>query len=174
MYPNDYIQYLIHFHGDRDYFECHEILEEYWKQTEPRNKESIWVGLILLAVSAYHHRRGNFSGARRTLEKAEKIFEQNTKSLSAVGLESHQLFSLVTQRLEEIQASIPYRSFSLPISDPLLLKQCSDICEEQGIVWGNESDLSNNGLVHRHKLRDRSSVIEERNKAIATKKAANN
>ena len=35
MYPTEYIQFLIHFHGDYDYFECHEILEEYWK-TKPR------------------------------------------------------------------------------------------------------------------------------------------
>ncbi|MFZ3196347.1 MAG: DUF309 domain-containing protein, partial [Bacillus mycoides] len=27
MYPTEYIQFLIHFHGDYDYFECHEILE---------------------------------------------------------------------------------------------------------------------------------------------------
>lgn len=35
MYPTEYIQFLIHFHGDYDYFECHEILEGYWK-TKPR------------------------------------------------------------------------------------------------------------------------------------------
>ncbi|MEH7501602.1 DUF309 domain-containing protein, partial [Neobacillus drentensis] len=29
MYPTEYIQFLAHFHGDRDYFECHELLEDY-------------------------------------------------------------------------------------------------------------------------------------------------
>ena len=27
-FPLKYIDFLVHFHGDRDYFECHEILEE--------------------------------------------------------------------------------------------------------------------------------------------------
>ena len=44
MYPTEYIQFLIHFHGDYDYFECHEILEEYWK-TKPRgNRDHYLVG----------------------------------------------------------------------------------------------------------------------------------
>lgn len=170
MYPKEYIQYLVHFHSDRDYFECHEILEEYWKETDPGNKESVWVGLILLAVSAYHHRRGNFSGAKRTLEKAEKIFKHQAESLAEIGLHVNQLFVLVSGRLQEISANTPYRSYILPISDPLLLKQCSERCVEQGLTWGQESDLSENGIVHRHKLRDRSDVIEERIKALSAKK----
>lgn len=32
MYPPEYIEFLYHFHCDRDYFECHEILEELWKK----------------------------------------------------------------------------------------------------------------------------------------------
>lgn len=32
LYPTAYIKYLFHFHTDRDYFECHELLEEHWKQ----------------------------------------------------------------------------------------------------------------------------------------------
>ena len=60
-FPQKYIEYLVHFHGDRDYFECHEILEEYWKKIDNGNKESIWVGLIQLAVANYHHRRKNLT-----------------------------------------------------------------------------------------------------------------
>ena len=30
-YPEAFISYLIEFHATRDYFECHELLEEYWK-----------------------------------------------------------------------------------------------------------------------------------------------
>ncbi|PAD68333.1 hypothetical protein CHH83_14265, partial [Bacillus sp. 7586-K] len=32
MYDQEYIDFLVHFHCDRDYFECHEILEEHWKK----------------------------------------------------------------------------------------------------------------------------------------------
>lgn len=172
LYPKEYIQYLVHFHGDRDYFECHEILEEYWKGTDPGNKQSLWVGLILLAVSAYHHRRANYSGAKRTLEKSELIFRHSPESLTELGLNANQLLRLVNGRLQEISTNRPYSSFTLPISDPLLWKECAVRCEEQGLTWGAESDLSNKMLVHRHKLRDRSDVIDERNKAITAKKSS--
>jgi uncharacterized protein len=172
LFPTEYIQYLVHFHGDRDYFECHEILEEYWKDTDPRNKQSHWVGLILLAVSAYHHRRGNYSGAKRTLEKADLIFRHSAESLTELGINANQLLRLVNERLQEISTNRPYSSFNLPISDHLLRNECEVRCVEQGLTWGAESNLSNKGLVHRHKLRDRSDVIAERNNAITTKKSS--
>lgn len=37
MYPAEYLEYLVYFHADRDYFECHEILEEYWKEQGMNN-----------------------------------------------------------------------------------------------------------------------------------------
>ncbi len=38
MYPNAYLDYLVYFHGHRDYFECHEVLEEYWKKDQAGKK----------------------------------------------------------------------------------------------------------------------------------------
>lgn len=35
MYPEAYVAFLHEFHTTRDYFECHEILEEYWKEDPP-------------------------------------------------------------------------------------------------------------------------------------------
>ena len=32
QYPEAYTDYLCYFHGARDYFECHEVMEEYWKE----------------------------------------------------------------------------------------------------------------------------------------------
>lgn len=170
MYPDEYIQFLVHFHGDRDYFECHEILEEYWKESSNQDKDSIWVGLILLAVSAYHHRRANHKGAKRTLEKAIKIFTFHESILSKLGIDSLLFFPLLYRRLKAIENEERYTSFQLPISDPLLLDICLKYCEQQGVQWGNSSDLSNERIVHRHKLRDRSSVIAERQEALMNRK----
>jgi uncharacterized protein len=170
LYPNEYIQYLVHFHGDRDYFECHEILEEYWKEYSNQDKDSIWVGFILLAVSAYHHRRANHRGAIRTLEKAIKIFRLQEESLSKLGIDHLLLFPMLDKKLTEIENGDSYTSFQLPISDPSLLATCINKCADQGFQWGNISDLSNEGIVHRHKLRDRSSVIAERLEALKSKK----
>ncbi|MFZ7945113.1 MULTISPECIES: DUF309 domain-containing protein [Bacillaceae] len=170
MYPKEYIQFLAHFHGDRDYFECHEILEEYWKNTDCRNKSSIWVGLILLAVSTYHHRRSNFNGARRTLEKAIKIFETQAGWLRKLGLEKQLLNDLLTVRLSLIEKEAAYSSFDLPICDSTLLKMCENYCVKAGFPWGKDSDYTNISLIHRHTLRDRSGVIEERHQSLKMRK----
>lgn len=170
MFPKEYIQFLAHFHGDRDYFECHEILEEYWKKNDVKNKNSIWVGLILLAVSAYHHRRNNFNGAKRTLEKAITIFKTQPESVIKLGLDPHLLQDILTSRLSNITNQQRYISFNLPIWDQALLDLCRRYCKQNGFVWGMNSDLTNEHLVHRHILRDRTSVIEERNQSLKLRK----
>jgi hypothetical protein len=170
LYPREYIQFLAHFHGDRDYFECHELLEDYWKKTDSRNKDSIWVGLILLAVSTYHHRGGNFSGAKRTLKKAVKIFKLQDDSLTKLGLDKIHLDHFLKDRLSAIQKEKAYKSFELPICDPELIKLCKKACEQKGFLWGIESDITNKALVHRHKLRDRTSIIQERYRSLEMRK----
>lgn len=172
MYSSEYIQFLAHFHGDRDYFECHELLEDYWKKTDSQTKDSIWVGFILLAVSAYHHRRSNFSGAARTLIKAIKIFELQADSLSELGIDKDGLFHLLSGRISALQQGESYISYTLPISDPLLMELAQKACEQKGFIWGNASDITNPSLVHRHKLRDRTSIIEERKKSLEIRKGS--
>lgn len=173
LYPDEYIQFLTHFHGDRDYFECHEVLEEYWKKTASGNKDSIWVGLILMAVSTYHHRLNNFNGAKRTLEKAITIFENQHESLKQLGLDPQQLLQILSERLALITTEHTYKSFQLPINDPLLLEQCAAICNQLNIRWGQDSDLANITLIQRHKLRDRTDVIQERIQSLNIRRRSN-
>jgi uncharacterized protein len=170
LYPKEFIQYLVHFHGDRDYFECHEILEEYWKQTDFGNKDSIWVGFIQLAVSNYHHRRGNFEGAKKTMKKALSIFLSKEPSIIKLGLDSQSLLVILYERLAIIEQNKAYKSINLPINDHSLLNQCKFICEQSKYIWGNNSDLTKLHILHRHKLRDRAGVIQERNSAKQIKK----
>jgi uncharacterized protein len=170
LYPKEYIQFLVHFNGDRDYFECHEILEEYWKESNDKKKDSIWVGFILLAVSRYHHRRGNFKGAKRTLEKSINILSMQENISSIKGLDVSDLFNLLSKILSEIEKEKGYQSFNLPVTDPALISACIAECESRGIIWGQESNIENESIVHRHKLRDRSKVIEERQEALRIRK----
>jgi uncharacterized protein len=170
LYPKQYLEYLIHFNGDRDYFECHEILEEYWKESKDRSKDSIWVGFILLAVSRYHHRRRNFKGAKRTLEKAIKIFYLHARKPTLLGLDVDIFFPLLSKLLEQIEKEESYRSITLPICDPALFEACIKECQNNGFNWGQDSNLDDESIIHRHKLRDRTNVIEERNKAQKNKK----
>lgn len=166
MYPKEYIYFLTHFHGDRDYFECHEILEEYWKKVAKGDKSSVWVGLILVAVANYHHRRDNFSGAHRTLEKSLKILEAKKIELDQLGLDSVKLLQTLSEHLENIKSEKNYKSYHLPIVDEFLQAACEKECKKKGFIWCKSSDLTNEFLIHRHRLRDRSSVIKERKIAM--------
>ncbi len=161
--PNEFIAYLIEFHGRRDYFECHEILEEYWKKVDARNMNSHWVGFILTAVSSYHHRRGNFAGAEKTAKKALKIFESTPESIiHNLGMDYVRLKQIIQLAIQRIQHEEAYQSINLPIKSESLRQVCLSRCEQLGIEWcPKKTDISPD-IIHRHLVRDRSDIIRER------------
>ncbi|GJM74097.1 hypothetical protein HMSSN036_63130 [Paenibacillus macerans] len=57
-----YVAYLVYFNRDRDYFECHEVLEELWLE---RDHDPLYKGLLQVAVGLFHARSGNVSGGRK-------------------------------------------------------------------------------------------------------------
>lgn len=156
MYPTHYIEYLAHFHGTRDYFECHEVLEEYWKKVEPKNRNSVWVFLIQLAVCMYHFRRGNRKGASILISKCLNHLHMHKMTLSELQINPEKL----QLQLEELKISIDhnhaYSSMNLPIEGPGLITEVEHICMLWGVVYGKPSDLDDSFLIHKHKLRNRS------------------
>ncbi|OCT11990.1 hypothetical protein A8709_29475 [Paenibacillus pectinilyticus] len=59
-YDRLYVAFLYYFNDQRDYFECHEVMEELWLE-EGRNP--LYQGLLQIAVGLYHHGNGNPSGS---------------------------------------------------------------------------------------------------------------
>ena len=170
MYPQAYIDYLVYFHGERDYFECHEVLEEYWKKDQRGERNMYWVGLIQIAVSLYHQRRGNYKGAGRMMKNAIGIVTNNQESVCQLGLDYEELLTVLKERLKEIENHTPYQSLNLPLLDDMLKDKCINLCSLKGHSWGKNSDLSNEYLVHKHVLRDRCGIIAERQKRIEQKR----
>lgn len=166
-YPQSYIAFLVHFHGDRDYFECHEILEEYWKSSSAR--DPVWVGFIQLAVGMYHYRRGKLAGAVKMLRSSYRILVQEQAPLTRLGLDTERLYHLINQTIADVEDHIPYQSMTLPINDSQLLAICQDECQRRGITFGLASDLSNTYLINKHTLRDRSDVISKRQTQLQKK-----
>jgi uncharacterized protein len=161
-YPSAYIDYLVYFHGDRDYFECHEVLEEYWKEHPGDPLSGIYVGLIQVAVALYHQRRGNRNGAVKMLKQA--IRGLHNPLVEQLGINGEQLQARLKQRLEELETSpeLPYTDLDLCLSDAELTERCSRIASGRGKTWGQPSDLGDRYLLNKHTLRDRSEVIRER------------
>ncbi|MGM0834872.1 MAG: DUF309 domain-containing protein [Bacillota bacterium] len=162
MYPLAYIDYLHYFHCERDYFECHEVLEEHWKEKEANDRELHWVGLIQIAVGLYHYRRGNFNGAKRMLTNAISIIRTNSSKIQRLALDSKRLIELLEDQLAGIERQDSYKSIDLPLTDETLLTSCMTRARNENLVWGAPSDLQNQSLVHRHSNRNRDDVIQER------------
>ncbi|OIJ15920.1 hypothetical protein BKP35_02745 [Anaerobacillus arseniciselenatis] len=168
MYPKAYIDYLVYFHSFRDYFECHEALEEHWKQEGKANK--VWVGLIQLAVAMYHHRRGNFKGANKQLMGAIKILKEEKGKLSELGINETKLMDLLYAKQIEIKKQLPYYSLSIPLNDPTVIEYCKKNSQEKGRSWGEKNIKVSIELIDKHKLRDRSQIIEERKQQLNRKR----
>ncbi|KKI93103.1 hypothetical protein WQ54_06245 [Bacillus sp. SA1-12] len=170
MYEQAYIDYLIYFHCDRDYFECHEILEEHWKKDPPTKRKNYWVGLIQIAVGLYHHRRGNFAGAAKMISNAIKLLKNEQHDLQRLGLHKEELIKQLLIRKNEILDGKCYYSFNLPIIDQELVTICKTQCHDQK-NWGNASDFTNEYLIHKHTKRDRTDIIEERKNQLELRKS---
>ncbi|MGO4888275.1 DUF309 domain-containing protein [Anaerobacillus sp. MEB173] len=160
MYPKAYIEYLVYFHGSRDYFECHEVLEEHWKSENPPQRK--WVGLIQLAVALYHHRRGNLGGALRMMHSSLQILENEPASLLSLGIDRNQLLATMKDRKKEIESAADYAPFNIPLTNTQLIEHCRELCSKKGYTWGELTVEKDPFLIHKHRLRDRTDVIAER------------
>lgn len=159
-YPKPWIEYLIHFHREQDYFECHEVLEEHWKNEGM--KGDLWPGLIQLAVALYHQRRGNKNGARRMITSGIQKLQKEESALKELGIQTQPFFELIRDRKEKIEQEQPFEPIVLPLTAKLL-QRCllqANVTEED---WSTHT-FTDDSIIHKHSLRDRTSVIDERNK----------
>ncbi len=68
------------------FFECHEVLEELWRETEGPLRE-LYRGLIQVVVGIYHLQRGNLVGARNLLARGLARVEQYPSPCVGLDLE---------------------------------------------------------------------------------------
>jgi predicted metal-dependent hydrolase len=173
LYPQAYIEYLMYFHGPRDYFECHEVMEEYWKNHLEDSLHEVFVGMIQIAVGLYHERRKNIAGAIKMLKSAKKKLD--TPLIQQLALDHQQLMSLLAQRIQELHhqemtnKQTHFVDLNLPLIDDDLIQKCQAMCEMQGWVWKQPSNMQHRFLIEKHQLRDRTEVIEERNRQLQLK-----
>ena len=171
-YPDAYVKYLAVFHGARDFFECHEIMEEYWKSQSGARHEKCWLTLIRIAVACYHARRGNWPGARKMMDKA--LQDMNPVLMDELGLDGRRLAGLMRDALHRwtYEKDTAYEDPDLPVADPALLGEAILVCRENGWTWGTPSHAVAPDVIHRHLMRDRTEVIKARNEAARKKREA--
>jgi predicted metal-dependent hydrolase len=109
-----YIQFLYHFNIDRDYYECHEVMEELWME---ENRNLLFQGLLQIAVGLYHARNNNTSGAIKMFSQAIRKLELYPNQ--PLGIDRERLLQESRQYVEQLQRHDPlgphYEFFDLNI-----------------------------------------------------------
>ena len=152
-----FLDYLVEFHCHRDYFECHEILEERWKADPKGERQLYWVALIQIAVGLYHFRRRNFSGAEKMLARALEKVKREKAALTALGIRVDELVSLLEYELNRLIAGGLYEKIELPLTGGVR-RAFNLYCEAEGFNPASEN-LTDYFLVNKHLLRERNELV---------------
>lgn len=150
-----FIRYCTYFNGNQDYFECHEVLEEYWKELAPGNKEHVLVGFVQLATAMYHWRRGNVKGAYRSLHKSQTLLMNNVSSPFYDNIDMRALYENMELIMQKITSEELFSPFQLIITNLQLQTMISKEIEDL-------PPMDDTFLKDKHKLRDRTAIIAER------------
>ncbi|WP_339264079.1 DUF309 domain-containing protein [Solibacillus sp. FSL W7-1472] len=150
-----FIDYCAYFNGNNDYFECHEVLEEYWKEFAPKEKLHPLVGYVQLATGMYHWRRSNVTGAARIIEKAILNFELNRNSEFFEFIDLKQLLLIMKNQHRKIQENESFKHFKLPITD----RQLQELVQQR---IKTIPLMDSHFIFNKHMLRDRTEILEAR------------
>ncbi|MDK8188573.1 DUF309 domain-containing protein [Paenibacillus sp. UMB7766-LJ446] len=117
-----YVDYLIYFNRDQDYFECHEVLEELWLE---RDRDSLYKGLLQIAVGLYHFRNANLRGGRMMLQSSVDLLKSYPETARGIAL--GRLVQEVQELVDGLSSAepqkFPYRDLHIQIKDEVLVQK---------------------------------------------------
>ena len=150
-----FIQFIINFNNEKDYFECHEVGEEYWKAVAPKDKMHPLTGWIQLAVGMYHWRRSNYPGALRSFIRAKvKLADA---SVWVEGFDHEKLIQQLSYSIEAVTNRKSFQAYSIPVISKELLEAVETYISDHP-----NAPQDPYYIMHKHRLRDRSSIISLR------------
>lgn len=156
----------------QDYFECHEIMEEAWKDKEIFTKEDPEVFFVLIVTGEYHYRRDNIIGAATSYKRALKLYDKHNYDVTAFGF-GEELVDMLQERYTHL-AEIRFKPMNYPIDGWIyesLYEMHQDDYESYSVFTLEilERFEKDEKVIHRHRLRDREDVIEARLEALNRK-----
>jgi len=132
MFHRLYIEFIYYFNIERDYYECHEVMEEYW-MLEGKNK--LLQALLQVAVGLHHFRNQNINGAIKLLEQA--LDKKNDRWDGYLGIDHKTLFEQSTFYLRQLynyeKNPFPFYNLTIRITDPVL-QQLVEECVPEGVA----------------------------------------
>lgn len=148
LFHPSFIDFCAYFNGNQDYFECHEVLEDYWKTIAPKEKEHPLTGYIQLATGLYHWRRNNFRGASKMLRRAYEKFIANRNHPFFDYIDFQRLCNDCLKALDAIEKNKPFKAFPIQVANPVLEEKINEKIKSLPPV-------SPQFLLHKHMLRNR-------------------
>jgi len=97
----------------REFFECHETLEELWRTYDGPERECLQ-GIIQIAVGYYHHLRGNQVGALKLLTRG--LGRVQKFQPTCLGVDTTALAIAIEQDLKRLENAPVDESYNLNIA----------------------------------------------------------
>nr|WP_285853231.1 DUF309 domain-containing protein [Sporosarcina luteola] len=156
-----FLNFIVYFNRNQDYFECHEVLEEYWKSVPDYTKNHPLTAFILLSTGLYHWRRGNVEGAYRTLVKAENkmLAFQEFDIRYTEDIDYGRLVQDTATSVTKLKNGDPFSPLLILLSSETLQQSVEEIASSMELL-----PVGSDAVIHKHMLRDRSDILEEREK----------
>ncbi len=117
-----FLAYLVYFNRDRDYFECHEVLEELWLA---RERDPLYKALLQTAVGLYHYRNHNVRGGLIMLQRSYEVLQQYPGN--TLGINLAKLAGEVGDYARKLNSCadhpVDYYDLTIDLIDPVLIKE---------------------------------------------------
>lgn len=127
-YPELYVRFLRLFNLDRDYYTCHDVMEELWLE---EGRDLFYQGLLQSAVGLHHCRNQNAGGAVKLMTAAlNKLVCYPDRFM---GIDVAKLKQDLEKYLDKLQGhaqqEVTYDDLTIEILDPVLKRL---VHEKQG------------------------------------------
>jgi len=118
-YDRLYVDFIYYFNIERDYFECHEVMEELWLE---EGRKPLYQGLLQIAVGLYHHWNGNVGGSIKLFSQGIEKLQHFSSPILGIDLamiveESRQY---VQKLLNIAEGPFEFYDLNLILVDPIL------------------------------------------------------
>lgn len=115
-YDRLYIQFIKLFNEERDYYQCHDVMEELWLE---EGRKPLLQGLLQVAVGLHHFQNGNRSGAIKLLVAA--LQKLHAYPHLVMGIDLNQLRTDAEEILDELMQQEgelpPFRDITIRVVD---------------------------------------------------------
>lgn len=156
----------------QDYFECHEIMEEAWKDKEIFTKEDPEVFFVLIVTGEYHYRRDSSIGAATSYKRALKLYEKHKYDVTAFGF-GEAFIEMLYERYKNL-VEFPFKPMNYPVEN-WVYEALYELYQDDYDSYSTftleilKRFVKDDSIIHRHRMRDREDVIEARLEALNRK-----